>query len=296
MALSLCNSTADIHGKELLEHGSFDFPMACYHDDLGMAEVPWHWHDELEAAIVTEGSAVVCAGKQKYIVRAGEAFFINSQVLHGCWDYEQSSSRFHSIAFHPRLVGGSAESVFYSKYVQPLIENQEMNSVHLKPELPNHQEMLRHIENAWQACAHEPFGFEMKVRSSLSEFILLLYSCMDISKTTISSKTMRNAERIKQMLQYVQEHYMDEIDTAKIAQSASISESECLRCFRSEIGIAPIQYLRQMRIQKAAQLLLSGEYRISDVAFKCGFQDVSYFSKTFREIKGVSPTEYKNNN
>ena len=293
MALSVCNSTADIHGKELLEHGSFDFPMACYHDDLGAAEVPWHWHNELEAAIVTEGSAVVCAGKQKYIIRTGEAFFINTQVLHGCWDYEQSHCRFHSIAFHPRLVGGSADSVFYSKYLQPLLENQGFSSLHLKPKRSYHQDMIQHIENAWQACVYEPFGFEMKARSALSELVLLLHEYIPASQKAASARTLRNAERIKQMLQFLQEHYMDELDTASIARSASISESECLRCFRSEIGITPIQYLRQMRIQKAAQFLLSEDYKISDVASMCGFQDMSYFTKTFREIKGCSPTEYR---
>ena len=293
MALSFCTSIADAHGRELLEHGSFDFPMACYHDDLGTAEVPWHWHNELEAAVVTEGSAVVCAGKQKYILHAGEAFFINAQVLHGCWDHEQSHCLFHSIAFHPRLVGGSAESVFHSKYVQPLLENQGLASLQLKPDQPGHREMIRRIEDAWQACAHEPFGFEMKARNALSELILFLHEQLPASQKLPSPRAMRNAERIKQMLLFLQEHYMDELDTTDIARSASISESECLRCFRSEIGMPPIQYLRRMRIQRAAQLLLAGEHKISDIASMCGFQDVSYFTKTFRKIKGCPPSEYR---
>lgn len=133
----------------------------------------------------------------------------------------------------------------------------------------------------------------MKARSALSELVLLLHEYIPASQKAASARTLRNAERIKQMLQFLQEHYMDELDTASIARSASISESECLRCFRSEIGITPIQYLRQMRIQKAAQLLLSEDYKISDIASMCGFQDMSYFTKTFREIKGCPPTEYR---
>ena len=64
MPLSLCNSTVDSQGRELLEHGTVQFPVACYHDDLQESEVPWHWHEELEAVVVTEGCTIVAAGNQ----------------------------------------------------------------------------------------------------------------------------------------------------------------------------------------------------------------------------------------
>ena len=110
MALAPCQTAVDSSGRELVEHGTTGLPVACYHDDLGRRDVPWHWHDELEAAVVTEGCAVVSAGESKRVIRAGEGFFINSGILHGCRDADNSSCRFHSVVFHPRLVGGSLDS------------------------------------------------------------------------------------------------------------------------------------------------------------------------------------------
>ena len=95
------------------------------------------------------------------------------------------------------------------------------------------------------------------------------------------------------MLQYIHDHYAEDIKLDRIAASASISESECIRCFRSTIEATPIQYIRQYRIRKAAQMLSDTEAAIADICFQCGFQDLSYFTKTFREIAGCTPAEYR---
>ncbi|MBQ7839468.1 MAG: helix-turn-helix transcriptional regulator [Lachnospiraceae bacterium] len=293
MSLSSCDTTVDSRGRELLEHGTVAFPVACYHDDLRENEVPWHWHAELEAAVITEGCAVVAAGNQKYTVYAGEGFFINSGILHGCWNIDTSACRLHSVVFHPRLVGGSIDSVFYLKYVLPLTENHCLESIHLRPSTHWQAEVLKSIEAGWSACVQEPIGFEFKVRYALSELIVLLQSNLPATKLHPSEKAIRDGERIKLMLQFIHEHYGHELNTANIARSASVCESECLRCFRSTIGTTPIQYVRQYRIQQVCQLLTSTQEKISDIAARCGFQDISYFTKVFREAKGMVPSEYR---
>ena len=60
-------------------------------------------------------------------------------------------------------------------------------------------------------------------------------------------KALRSADRIKRMLQYIQDHYAEDVSVDQIAASASISASECLRCFHDMIGTTPNQYLRDRR-------------------------------------------------
>lgn len=288
-----CNTTVDSQGRELVEHGTVAFPVACYHDDLSKAEVPWHWHEEWEAVVIAEGCCTVAAGKEKYILQAGEGFFVNSGILHGCWDREDSACRFHSLVFHPRLVGGSPDSVFNQNYVRPLTENRALESFRFQPDIPWQKAALEAIERAWQASVREACGYEFQMRSDLSQLVLLLHKNLPGTRKQPGAKALRDGERIKTMLQFLQDHCAEELSTRQIAASAAISESECLRCFRTTIGAAPIQYLRRYRIQKAAQLLLSTEERVSDIAAQCGFSDVSYFTKTFREMKGCTPTEFR---
>ena len=108
-----------------------------------------------------------------------------------------------------------------------------------------------------------------------------------------AEKALRDEARVKDMMRFMQAHYKRELTVSQIAASASISKSECLRCFRAVIGVTPIQYLRQFRVQKAAELLAGTALKISDLGAPCGFQETSYFIKTFRELMGRTPAAYR---
>ena len=293
MALAPCNTTVDHTNRELVEHGTTAFPIACYHDDLGKEEVPWHWHEELEAVLISEGSCTVAAGNEKFVLQEGEGFFINSEVLHGAWNGADSGCRFHSLVFHPRLVGGSLDSVFYQSYLQPLLGHHALEIMPLYSSVPWQKRALEAIEAAWQNCFLEPEGFEFRVRSALSELIFQLYRNIPSARLQCSDKNLRDAERIKTMLTFIHGNYASELTTRDIAASAMISDSEALRCFHATIGTSPIRYLKQYRIRQAAEMLLASQSKIADIAAACGFQDMSYFTKTFREEKGCTPTQYR---
>ena len=293
MALAECNTTVDQTGRELIEHGTTAFPIACYHDDFRICDVPWHWHEEWEAVLITQGNCLVAAGNHKVRIHAGEGFFIHSGALHGCWDTENTGCRFHSIVFHPRLVGGSPDSIFDQKFVQPLLEDSGPELIVLKPDTFWQKQALSAIEEAWQQCVGESAGFAFRVRNALSELVWLLYSHISPGTAPVSSKELRDAQRIKAMLRCIHSQFPYELTTAAIAASASVSESECLRCFRKTIGTTPIQYLKQYRIQQSAKLLAETRQKVSDIAVGCGFQDMSYFTKAFREQMGCTPTQYR---
>ena len=76
MALAECSPTVDQTGREMVEHGTTEFPIACYHDDFRATDVPWHWHQEWEAVLITEGSCMVAAGSRKVTLHTGEGFFM----------------------------------------------------------------------------------------------------------------------------------------------------------------------------------------------------------------------------
>ena len=293
MALSECISVVDEQGRELLAHGTALFPVACYHDNLEELAVPWHWHDEWEAAVLWRGSALVAVEGEKRVLRRGEGFFINAGVLHAAWDHAGSACQFHSVVFHPRLVGGGVDSVFWQSYIQPLLSDPARRCVCFDPQVSWQREALEAIEDAWKACVAEPPGYEFKVRHALSAVIFLLAkNCPSVEKSP-TEKSLRDARRIKEMLQYIQERYSEPLTAAMIARGASVSESECLRCFRAIIGTAPIQYVKQLRIQKAAELLQFTDRKIGEIGAACGFQEMSYFAKAFRELKGDTPSAYR---
>ena len=293
MAIFSGRVRVDETGRDVASFGTPAFPVASYHDDLSQYDIAWHWHQEMEAVVLTHGSLVFAAGNRKYTLQEGEGFFINSGALHGAWSVDTTGCQFHSLVFHPRLVGGDENSVFFQNYVRPLMENAQLEGVVLSPRISWQADAIAAIENAWQACAREPLGYEFQVRTNLSQLLCLLQSANPGGAP--NKMQLRAAERIKNMLRYIHENFNQDLNTTSIAKSTGVSESECLRCFRNIIGTTPIQYLRQYRVQRSAQLLTNTQEPVADIAQRCGFQDVSYFTKTFRELRGCTPSEYRKN-
>lgn len=295
MALSLCNVQVNAQGQELADHGTVLFPVACYRDDLSRQDVPWHWHDEWEAGVIEQGSATLRVGELSYPLRAGDGLFLNASALHSVQDLDRSHCLLRAVVFHPRLVSGGEDSIFRRRYVRPILSNAELRAVPLSPGVPWQQEALSCISEAWEACSHEPAGYEFRVRAALSRLIFLLGERCPAQAVPPTPGALRAEQRVKTMLAYLQDHCADELTVADIARSAAVSESECMRCFRAVLDATPIQFLRRFRVRRAAELLETTALSVADVGALCGFREMSYFSKTFREAHGCTPREYRQN-
>lgn len=102
--------------------------------------------------------------------------------------------------------------------------------------------------------------------------------------------------RMKIMLHYIWQNYTQPLSIPEIAAAASISKSECFRCFSELSNLSPIEYLNQFRLLQASRLLTTTDKSISDICYETGFNSTSYFSKKFSEQYGMSPKAYRNTN
>lgn len=293
MIASMRNVDTDARGRELGLHGTAQFPVAIYDDDLTEAAFAWHWHDELELNVAVCGRARLSVGTETHTLEQGDGVFINAGALHRGENIGAGACLLHWTVFHPRLIGGSIDSILWQKYVQPLLDDVSRSGVCLRRGVKWQAEAVSAAERAYRAYEAEQTGYEFAVREALSHAVFLLSVHRPASPRMPSDKQLRDAARIKTMLQYIQQHYAEEITVAQIARSAIVSESECLRCFRALLGVTPIQYVKQYRVQKAAELLRTGTQKVTEIGTQCGFQGMSYFTRTFKRICGCTPTDYR---
>ena len=94
-------------------------------------------------------------------------------------------------------------------------------------------------------------------------------------------------------LRYIQYNYANNIGVADIAHYVGISRSQLYRAFLQHFGVSPHTYLQTYRINEACSLLRDPAYSVAEVAGSVGFNDPLYFSRVFKAIKGVTPSDYQ---
>jgi AraC-like DNA-binding protein len=118
----------------------------------------------------------------------------------------------------------------------------------------------------------------------------LLYELFDIfSKTTENKK--RSA--IAPAVEYIKKNYTIDFDCDILSKMCLLSKAQMYRIFKNEIGLSPIEYKNSLRILRAKTILKGDICTISETAFLLGFESVYYFSRTFKQITGISPKQYK---
>lgn len=107
------------------------------------------------------------------------------------------------------------------------------------------------------------------------------------------TQTKKN-EIIDIAIKYIHSNYCtDAISIEKIADTCKISTVYLRKLFASRFGVSPIQYINNLKLIRAKELLESNMYTVREVCFLSGFSDESYFSRKFKESTGMSPSEYK---
>ncbi len=98
-------------------------------------------------------------------------------------------------------------------------------------------------------------------------------------------------DSLKKAIAYIRLNYQSEITMQDVAEHAGISERYLRRLFSQYLNLSPLEYLNQMRINKAVELLRNTEMSVKEVCYLCGFQSPQYFSRIFKQQMGVSPRE-----
>lgn len=289
----------DKHGKEEIRHGHVKFPMQVYTDDFEKYDIGfirWHWHNEVEFAVVLEGEVEIHAGESSINLREGEGLFINSGVLHMAKARGGKNAIMFTVVVNTILLSDGEQSIINEKYVVPLLKCNELSSIKLDVDVNWKKQCVELLKKVYEIFHEEKYVFELIIRNCICEIWLLLVSNnQDVINESLNHSFSLIQQRIKQMITYIHHNYNKEILVSDIAEAAHISKSECYRCFEKSIGMKPLEYLIEYRLKNASKLLKETDMSIEEIASACGYNSLSYFGKMFKKYIGVSPIKYRNN-
>lgn len=294
MAISICDVHINNNQKDTTVYGSINFPVACYEDDMQLMSVPLHWHDEYEYIIATKGIVTVLVNAEQIELNIGDAIFINSECLHGVKSVTDEDSILRSLVILPKLIGGSADSIIFQRIIVPLGVSDAPSYILLNKDTKWQKDIADSMLAAWDSITNESYDFENEARYQISKAMRILVDHLSETNHRKSNDILLN--RIKLSISYIENHFDDDISNQDLLQLLDCSESVLLRSFKQAVGMSPMQFLMNHRIQKAAEMLLTTELKSCDIAVSCGFHDFSYFTKIFKRNIGMTPIEYRNSN
>ncbi len=282
--------------KEKAVHGIPGFSLKIYKNDFNeniKELIPWHWHEELEFVLVTEGKIEISIASRKYYLGKGEGAFINANVLHQMKSVVGRESKLFSIVTHPDILGEAKNFLLTYRYINPIIKDENIKCQILSSDVKWQDGILNSLEEICVSYEEKEYAYEYRIHNLVCDIWLLLLREAWQERSEESEHGKGDEKRIYPALKYMQEHFAEPITLEDICKVMHVGKSECFRCFKRTIATSPMDYLLHYRVSMAAVLILNTEKPIADVALECGFNSSSYFCKVFRNIMECSPKDYR---
>lgn len=252
--------------------------ITCFYQVGMQAVLPTNWQgDNLKLPdsklyYVSKGELVMKLYGSTMIVREGDMMLIPANTVHSCCLTE---SRYAELAWCHFTLNSGQEDYFKNYEIPPLLHVEDRDTVSSLFQLlfSTHtmEESRRKLISTTAICSLVDYYF--------------------LHSPIIKYDT--EADRIRQVITYIDEHYTENITVQQLAQLANYSESHLSKRFHDVTGMPPMRYLSNVRIKQAKLLLQFSDEPVCEIMERCGFMDAAYFSRVFKKVIGYSPQVFR---
>lgn len=273
---------------EDLPRGIPDFPLEFYHVDCHHPryQMDCHWHDEFELIHVRSGSLRVTIDGAEYRLYTGDTAFVAGGQAHAA---TPTDCVYECTVFDPSMLLRSGDAC--KSYIHRIQNGSVIVSPYFSADFaPVHEAIDRLFRTAFD---HARQPNVLLVFGALMDFFGYVFEEKHYTESASAlPRHSRHIRHLKDVLVFIERHYAEPVTLAELSKAAGMSPKYFCRFFRRMTRRSPIDYLNYYRVECACQQLLTTEKSVTEVALDCGFNDISYFIKTFRRHKGVSPGKY----
>lgn len=265
--------------KESITHKTEGFPMAYYSVDENHPRyiMIHHWHPETELLLVRRGTLTLTVDGRATDLKEGQFALIpsgsvHSGIPHDAW-YE--CVVFDGTGLTDILQGSTKKKA------------NEILSADFSAPCPAPLLALT------EALLQRESGYQTRALAALFSLLTEWISHPEHISIPTKSNEKNRLVPFERAVLFLREHYGDPITLKDLADAAELSNNYFGEYFRNITGKTPIRYLNEYRIERAAELLKRDEKSITEIALACGYNDLSYFIKTFRRHYGCAPRSYR---
>ena len=282
----------DENMMETIQHGSKEYPFHFYYDNLELFDfhcIEWHWHTEFEFVYVETGTVYFGISDKQFALSEGQGVFINSKILHRY--FSQEKAIVPNFVLMPVFLAPQ-DSLIYQKYVLPIMSS-PMDYQIFSSDIPWQAQVLS-LMREMMAAQEKASDVELVNSYLIQKIWHILYQNTDVEYMGKKENYSASSQaRLQLMMQYIHQKFAYNISLRDIADQAKVSKSTALNLFQRYLGISPVTYLINYRLQEAAKLLASTEKKVTVISKDTGFDSVDYFCKAFKKYYKLTPTEYR---
>lgn len=251
----------------------------------------YHWHQCCELLLVHEGKGTVVVGRKTYEMKPGRLFVFQPYQLHKVFaNVSEATPYVRTILFfHPHMLE-QALRAFPSR--QARLERlwrggANEAAVDLHDELAYLEHMINRYNN--RPAAGNPVAEE----EDMAMLLLHYLEAISLQGAAPDSAGYRPFAYSEQAMQWIEEHYAEDIGLEHIAEALHLSKFYLSRLFRRETGGSLSDYLVARRIKQACRLLHTTARSVEHIAAEVGYPNVSYFIRSFKKTMGATPLQYR---
>ena len=270
---------------EKKRHGTPNFPIEYYRLDKRHPRyvMALHWHKEYELIRVIGGCLTVYLNSTKHTLNEGDCLFVEGGRL--------KRGEPHHCVYECLVFDAAALNEKIGKSGKNLFSDLNGSDIQYTNFIPSSDDAIQPtIAALFETAKNADRFYEIKTVGLLYLLFYELYRGGYIfhSKTPSSDKGMQT---VISLLQWIDEHYAERITLQEISRVVGLSEKYICRIFKEYTSKTIMDYLNERRIENAC--LEMSDKSITESAFNCGFNDLSYFCRTFKRYKNTTPSQYK---
>ncbi|MDE7202770.1 MAG: AraC family transcriptional regulator [Lachnospiraceae bacterium] len=283
------------HLRETTLHGNAMFPLMLYDisPDTSFEErIGCHWHEEIEFLVITKGNALIHLGGAVYPVQENSICIILSDQLHllTCERYQRLD--FFAIVFHMDFLRSMSSDIIQKKYLETCLANGAASRV-ICPAEAWEKQLLQCLCDIRAAFHAKEYAYELFIKIRLLEALHLLVTNIAHDQDTAENDFDHRVVTVKSMMEYLRRNYDSDITLEQLEKVFGLSKGHICRLFKSITYMTPFEYLNYYRINQSVDFLEHSDDEISLVATKSGFNNISYYNRTFRKYMHMTPSEYR---
>lgn len=254
------------------------------HLSYGANEIPItaHWHNRIELLYMISGALDIYLNDVHTIARPEQTVIILPNTIH-CATTSSTGAEYYVIAFDPQNFCNN--TIVSDDYIHSLLHQQ----IAFSP-VTDHPRITKVMKELTSLLSDTKKQHPLCSVSKIYELLGLFYQYCIVD----ASQIRKPDERFKDVLLYVNGHFTEDISSKTLSRQFGYDESYFCRRFKEATGTSPTKYIRYLRLEKAQHLLHTTSENICDIALRCGFSDICYFSNCFKRQFGISPSVFRN--